>query len=190
MNYLSCCHGVASGYELPNKHLPRADEQLTSAKLLDQRHLDLRLLAHRGGEANRQGFVILSCTYQAKCCKEELVIWLATHSRRLQKATGANEAYTLICQSSHYHLAWERRLIVRLGSFLLPNCAQTVIRLDRIVIGLLHSGSIMDHNNPVSDSFPFLFPRHSKPYQGHRASFRTDSQPVYEFRFVRKTIQI
>src|SRR5215212_9009885 len=72
MNYLSCCHGVASGYELPKKHLLRADEQLTSAKLLDQRHLDLRLLAHRGGEANRQGFVILSCTYQAKCCKEEL----------------------------------------------------------------------------------------------------------------------
>jgi hypothetical protein len=62
-----------------------------------------------------------------------------------------------------YHLAWERRLIVWLGSFLLPTCAQTVIRLDRIVIGDMRSGSIMDYNNPVSDSFPFLFPRHSNP---------------------------
>jgi len=84
----------------------------------------------------------------------------------------------LICQSSYYHLAWKRRLIVWLGSFLLPNCAQTVIRLDRTVIGLLRSGAIMDHNSPVSDSFPFLFPRHSKLYQGHRVSCHTDSYPV------------
>jgi CubicO group peptidase (beta-lactamase class C family) len=26
MNYLWCCHGVASGSERPRKHLPRADE--------------------------------------------------------------------------------------------------------------------------------------------------------------------
>jgi hypothetical protein len=71
MNYLSCCHGVASGYELPNKHLPRADEQLTGAKPLDQHHLDLRLLAHRGGEANLQGFVVLKCPFLAKFCKED-----------------------------------------------------------------------------------------------------------------------